>query len=334
MKFLDFITENDSEIAFNLMYFSFNLTEQLKTNDFNVKAKYIVDFISNYNMNDRTLILNGSMEHSAIEVLISYILDKVAYPKNKIKIVLSVPTNNPKILNYDHEIIPSASANMFDYYGKLKKEQVDWINIPMSSHLIVLANNPTTERAEIIKMILSIAKNQTRASFGIDRITNMSLQYWKKIMDPYPVPMVIDKESFTDYHDINSFSIKLYQSLVNVILESLPPSNTYTDLSEKSYKPFAWHQMPLWFAPHNQVDKVRELGFDTFDDLFDGHTYNKEPNNQFYKLKLLKTIKNFINAYPTLDSITELRHKMWNRLDANEKHLAKIIANNPYYLQS
>lgn len=334
---LNYLIETESEVAINLMYLSFNITQEHHITDIKQKAIVIKNIIDNINLGYKTLILNGAHEHRGIEPLMVAILNLIAIPNDKIKLVLSIPTDNLILTKYNLQIIPSASANMFNFYGKIKEQNILWKDIPLLSHFIVLANNTTIERAEIIKSILDIEKSKVRASFGAtfrNSLSDSQLEYWKKIMHPYPMPLTIDKEYFSDYHDINSPSYTLYQSLVNVVLESLLPTNPYTDLSEKSYKPFAWRQMPLWFAPAGQVDVVRKLGFDTFDDFFNGHKYNLETNIQLYKLKLLQTIKNFAQKYPSLDDIKILRNSIWNRIDDNEKHLAKIIENNPYYLQA
>ena len=44
-------------------------------------------------------------------------------------------------------------------------------------------------------------------------------------------------------------------------------------VSEKSTKPFAWEQVPLFIAPATHVRSMREFNFDLFDDIID-HSYD------------------------------------------------------------
>ena len=46
--------------------------------------------------------------------------------------------------------------------------------------------------------------------------------------------------------------------------------NSFT---EKSMKPFAWGQIPLFNCVHDNIKYIRKLGFDLFDDIID-HSYN------------------------------------------------------------
>jgi hypothetical protein len=48
-------------------------------------------------------------------------------------------------------------------------------------------------------------------------------------------------------------------------------------ITEKSTKPFAWGQVPVYLAPQGHVAAVRKMGFDLFDDIID-HSYDEEPD--------------------------------------------------------
>ena len=65
------------------------------------------------------------------------------------------------------------------------------------------------------------------------------------------------------------------QSYINITTET----HFFEDdihISEKSFKPFYFSQMPIFIATHNHVKKMKELyGFDFFDDIIN-HSYDNE----------------------------------------------------------
>jgi hypothetical protein len=87
-------------------------------------------------------------------------------------------------------------------------------------------------------------------------------------------------------------------------------------LTEKAWKPFKTHQLPLYIGLPGYVDIIRSLGFDVFDD-FINHSYDKEQNHierikivveelnrlnqldviQFYNKNRKRFVKNCINIY-------------------------------------
>jgi predicted choloylglycine hydrolase len=94
-------------------------------------------------------------------------------------------------------------------------------------------------------------------------------------------------------------------------------------LSEKTFKAFAWHQIPIFNATKGHVDKVRSLGFDLFDDIIN-HNYDAAPNNYMQKLKILNEISKFLKNYNSINDINNLRKGIFHRLQANNDLLYKL----------
>jgi hypothetical protein len=87
-------------------------------------------------------------------------------------------------------------------------------------------------------------------------------------------------------------------------------------LTEKAWKPFKTHQLPLYIGLPGYVDIIRSLGFDVFDDVIN-HSYDKEQNHierikivveelnrlnqldviEFYNKNRKRFVKNCINIY-------------------------------------
>jgi hypothetical protein len=80
-------------------------------------------------------------------------------------------------------------------------------------------------------------------------------------------------EAFVNYVQETSFEHKVTPTTWNVPL-----------LSEKSIKPFAWGQVPIFLNLPNTIKYVREFGFDLFDDIIDHDYYDKE-NDPILRIK-------------------------------------------------
>lgn len=85
-------------------------------------------------------------------------------------------------------------------------------------------------------------------------------------------------------------------------------------LTEKAWKPFKTHQLPLYIGLPGYVDVIRSLGFDVFDDFID-HSYDKEQNH----IERIKIVVEELNRLTKLDMI-----QFYNQ---NRKRFVKNCAN-------
>jgi hypothetical protein len=85
-------------------------------------------------------------------------------------------------------------------------------------------------------------------------------------------------------------------------------------LTEKAWKPFKTHQLPLYIGLPGYVDVIRNLGFDVFDD-FINHNYDKEQNH----IERIKIVVEELNRLTKLDMI-----EFYNQ---NRKRFVKNCAN-------
>lgn len=114
-----------------------------------------------------------------------------------------------------------------------------------------------------------------------------------------------------------------YRKILNLVTENVSGFddsdnhryNTIT-FTEKAWKPFKAHQIPLILGLPNSIEKLRKLGFDLFDDFVD-HSYDKEQDHRrrvelgfkelqrlgsldcidFYEKNKLRFVKNHSNVY-------------------------------------
>ena len=83
---------------------------------------------------------------------------------------------------------------------------------------------------------------------------------------------------------------------------------------------FAWHQFPLWYAVPGTVSKLRDAGFDLFDDLID-HSYDDEGNPDIRMNKVVAELQKFCKH----DTAKFFRIYYFDRLEYNAQLVEKII---------
>lgn len=132
----------------------------------------------------------------------------------------------------------------------------------------------------------------------------------------------------TDFHDDTIFTNfageieynDYSQSYINITTESVFFEDNI-HLSEKSFKPFVFYQLPIIVASPNHVKVLRDYyKLDLFDDLID-HSYDNEPNNSkrfkmiTYEIKRLFLDKENVKKY-----YIENKH----RLEYNRKRIEEL----------
>jgi hypothetical protein len=233
------------------------------------------------------------------------------------------------------EIIYTRLCNQRDWYDLLQKENIDWKNINVDQYFLSLARIPKIPRARMMKLLLDHIPQHLKCSFGIIndtafgnsivqiKTTRRNYENCRALMHPHDIPIIIDQhETDTIESTIHPPNYEMYTCLCNLIMET---TIDHMFITEKTYKAFAWHQIPIWWAGVGTVDEIRKLGFDTFDDLMYGHEYDIEKHPNVRMHKILKTVKKFINDNP---DINLLRQSIWSRLEANNKRLSEIVEND------
>ena len=92
-------------------------------------------------------------------------------------------------------------------------------------------------------------------------------------------------------------------------------------ITEKSYKALAWYQFPIWYAVPGLVEKLREQGFDLFDDIID-HGYDQEQDPWTRMTKVVEEIAQLVSK-----DTKALRTPYWQRLESNAAPVEQIHTN-------
>ena len=212
-------------------------------------------------------------------------------------------------------------------------QSVDWQNLSCDHDLLCLMRRDSADRARFARLLLGrFDQNRVLLTLGSnpdDAGIRARQQLMQDIMHPYSFPIVIAQERnsssaqrVTGAPDTDIF----YRAYINLVVES---SNQQDEqcwksvfLTEKSFKPFAWHQFPLWYSVPGTVALVRSLGFDMFDDLFDGHAYDSIQDADQRKQAVLDLVAKLMTR-----DLAELKCQYWPRLVQNLHHLQQVYDN-------
>jgi hypothetical protein len=119
-----------------------------------------------------------------------------------------------------------------------------------------------------------------------------------------------------DIYELKSFE----ESYINIVTES----NYFNDcvhITEKSIKPFHFHQIPIFLASPNHVKYFKErYDFDFFDDIID-HSYDSEPDDKKRMSLVFNEIK---RVSENKDSIIEFYKNNQERFEKNKEKVSAI----------
>lgn len=251
---------------------------------------------------------------------------------------------------YNTEQHPTTCVNLRGYYDNLVNQKIDFNEIDLTKHFIVLARRITTKRVLFIKDLLDAFNQDVRASCGvIEHATTRTILVKKpkniigkpenittnnepvepkatlyELFLPYVLPLTIEEGPINKNQQHLAFNSNFFSCMVNIVCETMEEDTHPVNLSEKTFKAFAWHQIPIWHASPGTVNEVRKLGFDLFDDIID-HSYDNITNYEDRKNRIIESLKTFKSKYETLDDLKGLRQQIWNRLENNNRLLSVLV---------
>lgn len=110
-------------------------------------------------------------------------------------------------------------------------------------------------------------------------------------------------------------------SYINIVTETNFERDDIILLSEKSFIPFYFSQIPIIMASTNHIKKMRDLhGFDFFDDVVN-HDYDSEPN---LKKRFQKIVNEVIRLNSKKEEIADFFKHNRDRFDKNVKIIEEM----------
>ena len=178
----------------------------------------------------------------------------------------------------DHSTVslPARMVNHCGFLDHVRNQKIDWNGLDRTHILLCLMRRPTATRSQICKYILNTFNPEDYVlSYG----SAIPSSYFDDIAN-VDLPILLDGNTNNGdaYHLMSD--PRAFECLVNLVAETSDQIYNNADvgyasqfITEKTFKAFAWHQLPVWVAVPGTVQRVRELGFDVFDDWVD-HSYD------------------------------------------------------------
>lgn len=290
-----FLNEHESESEESYVL----LTKSVINLGLNLNQFYFIN--NNSNLDHYKLKYNGVNVHS-LRFLPSY------YSKHIFKDDIDIITDKEFLFMCHNKRIKS---HRFAVLLEMKKlnilNNIDWS--------FLLNNDPNRDYYQFFKNI-----------YEHDEISNLlvDVQYFNKLG--------VKKSKYEELHldnDLeNDFIYKktFENSFINIVTETYFESNMI-HITEKSFKPFNFYQLPIFFATCGHVKKLKDLyGFDMFDDLIN-HSYDNESNDRIRFKLIVNEIKKLNDV-----NIKDFYCNNIDRLKSNKKIISEI-SNDTYDIQ-
>lgn len=118
-------------------------------------------------------------------------------------------------------------------------------------------------------------------------------------------------------------------SYINIVTESsYIDSELVVHITEKSFRPFYFYQLPIFVASHHHVKHLKEIyGFDMFEDVID-HSYDEIVNDRDRFFKIIEEIKNLNKEK---NNVKEFYRNNYDRFEKNKNIILDILKNTDDY---
>lgn len=288
--------------------------------------EYILDDLKNANINVNDLknylfiVVPNWEGHSASDIeSIRKALDKLNFPQNQFGAIFSC-YENVEDLPYTAICVPDRLIYIDRWYDTLVKQQINWKDLSMNFKFSCLLRRASESRCRLARQLLD-KFNLDDMQMTLGTMPGQDINQFAKIIHPYKYPIIVDLEEVFDTHLRHTHQL-FYQVPVQLVVESSSETDSGSwrniFITEKTYKVFAWHQLPVFFSVPGHVQKVKNQGFDVFDDIID-HSYDFELNPSRRQIRVVEQIENLC----TLD-LVDLRSHLWTRLKDNATLVRKI----------
>lgn len=194
-----------------------------------------------------------------------------------------------------------------------------------SHHFIMLARQPRPLR--VMAAVQILRRDMLRFGHMSCGVNGQAHRDWINRWVPADLqdrfPMIMDAQ--IGQTDILQYAIddpRIKDAAINVICETSCDPDLWPEriewfdpfITEKSTKAIRLHQLPLWVGVVGQVQKMRELGIDVYDDVID-HSYDLiiDPHERIDRV--FAELQRWCDK--PLSEISDIMQDLWPRMSAN-----------------
>ena len=215
--------------------------------------------------------------------------------------------------------LPARMINHCGFLDHVRNQNIDWNGLVRQHMLVCLMRRPTATRSQICRYILdTFDSSEYILSYG-----SMMTDPWFDDVVGVELPILLDGSTNKgdDYHLLSDS--RVFDCLVNLVAETSDQIYNNADtgydtqfITEKTFKAFAWYQIPVWSAVPGTVERVRELGFDVFDDWVD-HSYDLIDDYDVRMHKCLTAVDNVVQHIHSI-GIQQVHQTLMPRFAEND----------------
>ena len=201
-------------------------------------------------------------------------------------------------------------------------------DIALDRKFLCLLRRPTLNRAKLARFFLdNIGLDNARLSFGSG--AQGGLDQYQDVVG-VDLPLLVDGVLTDRVREFDINNTQFHSCLFNIAAETSSQSEANwrsVFLTEKTWKAVMQRQIPIWYGVPGLVEHVRELGFDTFDDILDGHQYDTIMNETARHQSVFDLISQLNDQYSLADC-QALRQQLQPRFEANFEQLLQYFRTN------
>ena len=218
--------------------------------------------------------------------------------------------------------------------NEYKLDQLNYnFDLALDRKFLCLLRRPTLNRARLARFFLDyIGLDTVRMSFGSGQ--HHGLDQCRDIIG-VDLPLLVDGVLTDRVREFDISNPEFHSCLFNIAAETSSqteycgntPQWRSVFLTEKTWKAIMQHQIPIWYGVPGLVEHVRELGFDTFDDILGGHQYDAILDETQRHQSVFDLIRQLNDQYSLADC-QALRQQLQPRLAANFEQLLVYFRTN------
>ncbi len=211
-----------------------------------------------------------------------------------------------------------------------------------------LCFNRSMNRPYRMAMAYMALKNNLLDDSIFSFVTNLTVNHMEEFLAPYMeaddnlqdyiskivdlVPYEIDTQHLTDeqkqsFATVDNNRKDLYENTyIHIVAETRMGSEPSCFISEKTWRPILNLQPFLYFGGYKALEKLKELGFKTFDNIIDESYDNELDPIKRFKMVQAEVIR-FKNM--SMDDIHKLYYSVQDRLIHNQKLISTFLDFDP-----
>ena len=253
-------------------------------------------------------------DNNTIAPFIDYLTTMVPIEKIGVLFNATVTENLP----YRYQCFEDYLCNYCNFFWQIEEFDHEWPTLQLDKKFLCLNRRSSEIRAQLVYTLQDrLHPDSMRASLDSISATNSRNAIF------------IDGSVDINQQHTN-VGLPFRSCLFNIISESSDQSSPgvwkKVFITEKTYKAFAFRHVPLWMAVPGLVARVRNFGFDLFDDLCDNHSYD-DIQDETERLHRVVDIAAKLDQQFSLSDCQQLKQDLASRLNHNYSLLRNLVHN-------